>query len=147
MAMRHCDGTDPNLTRTIPADEFDPERMTLSHWDSTARSGERIVNCACGLMFDDDDRRVVYPHQPVRVRGILGRVNAMVKLANVADKAVGLPIETVEEVLERAIQETALVEALVMIHGDKAGLERYYQHGGSIVPDRNGEPWIAVDIP
>jgi hypothetical protein len=39
--MRRCDGTDPNL------------------------HDEKRQPCACGLVFDDADRMVVYPHLPV----------------------------------------------------------------------------------
>lgn len=44
--MRKCDGTDPNL------------------------HDEHGQPCTCGLRFDDVDRTVIYPHQPV---GGLGR--------------------------------------------------------------------------
>jgi hypothetical protein len=39
--MRRCDGTDPNL--------LDEDREP----------------CACGLVFDEVDRMVIYPHNPV----------------------------------------------------------------------------------
>lgn len=63
--LRRCDGTDPNLTKSIPAEQFDPATMTTSHWTSTAGPGEVVVNCSCGLVFDDEKRTVVYPHDPV----------------------------------------------------------------------------------
>ncbi len=68
MATRHCDGSDPNLTRTIPAADFDPATMTRSPWDDTARPGTVIICCTCDLVFEDRDRRVTYPHPLVNPR-------------------------------------------------------------------------------
>jgi hypothetical protein len=65
--IRHCDGTDDNLTQTIPVGEFDPATMTLSvNWDRIAQHrGEHAIRCACGRSFDDVDRLVTWPHEPV----------------------------------------------------------------------------------
>lgn len=41
--IRFCDGTDPNLLG-VPAGE----------------------PCRCGLRFDDEDRSVIYPHDPIQ---------------------------------------------------------------------------------
>jgi len=61
---RHCDGTDPNLTRAIPLAAYGlAGDYTVSPWNGSARPGEVIVNCNCGLRFDDFDRQVIYPHQ------------------------------------------------------------------------------------
>lgn len=43
--IRRCDGTDPNLIRVNDQGERKP--------------------CDCGLVFDDVDRMVIYPHAPV----------------------------------------------------------------------------------
>lgn len=63
---RHCDGSDDNLTREVPAEEFDPAVMTPSvNWDRIGQQrGIRIVRCTCGLVFDDAGRLVIYPHEP-----------------------------------------------------------------------------------
>ena len=66
----HCDfsdGTDGNLTRRVPLDDYDPDTMTLSvNWDRIAQHhGERAIRCACGRAFDDVDRLVIWPHDPV----------------------------------------------------------------------------------
>ncbi len=51
---RHCDGTDPNLVRNDPP------------WDPSKLPGEQTIGperpCDCGLVFDDVDRFVIYPH-------------------------------------------------------------------------------------
>lgn len=66
MAIRRCDGTDPNLTRQVPEEEFDQDTMTLNMlWKVIALPGHVIVNCQCGRVFDDVDRVVTHPHQPV----------------------------------------------------------------------------------
>jgi hypothetical protein len=65
--IRTCDGTDPNLTREIPATEYDAARHNLSPWNSSAKPGIVVIQCACGLRFDDVKRMVIYPH--VRVGG------------------------------------------------------------------------------
>ena len=65
--IRHCDGTDPNLTRDLQADEYDPDVHTLSPWH-TRQHGKRgimRINCQCGLRFDDVDCTVIYPHERV----------------------------------------------------------------------------------
>jgi len=74
--MRLCDGSDPNLTREIPASAYNEVTETISpNWDrALATPGvTRIICCNCGLQFDDEDRMVVYPHQfngpkPVLIR-------------------------------------------------------------------------------
>jgi hypothetical protein len=62
--IRTCDGTDPNLTREIPATEYDAARHNLSPWNQSAKPGTVIIQCSCGLRFDDVDRTVIYPHHP-----------------------------------------------------------------------------------
>jgi hypothetical protein len=66
MALRHCDGYDPNLTRTLPAGQFTPSAMALSPWNQAAPDGHVIVCCACTLIFDDVDRRTDWPHEIIR---------------------------------------------------------------------------------
>lgn len=65
---RHCDGTDPNLTRDLaqaePGELKAGMSFVLSPWDAGTAGGV-VVNCNCGLVFDDAERRVVYPHEPV----------------------------------------------------------------------------------
>jgi hypothetical protein len=61
--LRTCDGTDPNLTRRLPADRFDPATMVLSPWNMTAEAGEVVTQCGCGLVFDDVYRMVCWPHE------------------------------------------------------------------------------------
>jgi hypothetical protein len=67
--IRHCDGTDDNLTHRVPEEDYDPEIMTLStNWDQIGQRqvpGSRIVRCACGRSFDDVDRLVTWPHEPL----------------------------------------------------------------------------------
>ena len=60
--IRHCDGTDDNLTREIPSRDF-AAGMALSAWDRMAKPGNRVIRCKCGLTFDDVDQRVNYPHE------------------------------------------------------------------------------------
>jgi hypothetical protein len=61
--IRHCDGTDDNLTQEILATDYNSATMTLSgNWDRMAREGRRVIRCQCGLTFDDVDRLVTYPH-------------------------------------------------------------------------------------
>jgi hypothetical protein len=64
--IRTCNGTDDNLTRSIPINAFDPATMTLSvNWDRIGqRRGQHVIRCNCGLTFDDVDRLTVYPHTP-----------------------------------------------------------------------------------
>ena len=46
--MRHCDGKDINLiARNADSGKYEP--------------------CSCGERFDDVDRSVIHPHDPVRV--------------------------------------------------------------------------------
>jgi hypothetical protein len=63
--IRRCDGTDDNLTREVPAAEFDAAVMTPSdNWDRIARRrGNRAIRCYCGLAFEDENRRVNWPHE------------------------------------------------------------------------------------
>lgn len=61
MAIRHCDGNDPNLTRTIREDRLTDED-TISPWNHTARPNTAIINCRCQLIFDDVNRMTIYPH-------------------------------------------------------------------------------------
>jgi hypothetical protein len=62
--LARCDGTDENLTRQVRTEDFDPASMTQSRaWAMMARPGFIVVNCQCGLVFDDEDRARVYPHE------------------------------------------------------------------------------------
>lgn len=64
MAARRCDGTDPNLTRQVPGIVFDEAVMTLArNWAFTATDGNVVIQCQCGLVFDDVDRLAIYPHE------------------------------------------------------------------------------------
>ncbi len=63
--IRTCEGSDPNLTRDMPAGEYDPARYALSPWDAAARPGQRVIQCDCGLTFDDVGRMVTHPHLPL----------------------------------------------------------------------------------
>lgn len=49
--QRHCDGTDPNLTRPVREGE-EPE----GPWPDSRP-------CDCGLVFNDVYRLVIYPHE------------------------------------------------------------------------------------
>ena len=60
--IRHCDGTDPNLTRDIGNPPREVGTYTISPWNDSARPGQLIINCQCGRSFDDVDRSVIYPH-------------------------------------------------------------------------------------
>jgi hypothetical protein len=69
--MRHCDGRDTNLTRHIPFPDFIPETMTRSPWDKIEAGNEYVViNCNCGLIFDDVDHMTIYPHQAIVSRAL-----------------------------------------------------------------------------
>lgn len=46
------------------------------------------------------------------------------------------------ELLATAIQELAIAQTLVMMHGSHRGLERYISAGGRVRSDENGEPVI-----
>ena len=63
--IRTCDGTDPNLTREIPEASFHADTMALSPWNKSAKPGTVVIQCACGLRFDDVKRMVIYPHERV----------------------------------------------------------------------------------
>lgn len=64
--IRRCDGTDNNLTRWVPDDDYNPATMTPSViWDRPGQSPGRVIRCACGRAFDDMDRLTIWPHQPV----------------------------------------------------------------------------------
>lgn len=52
--MRHCDGKDPNLIAYV-----DPDGNKLD------RGSEKTIPCDCGCVFDDVDRRVIWPHHLV----------------------------------------------------------------------------------
>lgn len=43
-----------------------------------------------------------------------------------------------------ALQELAVAQALVMVHGPRRGPERYYQLGGCIRFDTRGNPYVPV---
>lgn len=61
--IRTCDGTDTHLTATVPRDQFNPATMTLSRWDRISYPPHlAVICCPCGLTFDDDLFRVIYPH-------------------------------------------------------------------------------------
>lgn len=63
MAMARCDGTDPNLTRQVREADFDPAVMKAAEaWQGTAEPGNIVIQCQCGLFFDDVYRMRVYPH-------------------------------------------------------------------------------------
>lgn len=64
--MRRCDGTDPNLTREYTADSPDLASIdgaTISPWDRAAKPGTVVTQCRCGLVFDDAQRSVIWPHE------------------------------------------------------------------------------------
>jgi hypothetical protein len=62
--MRHCDGTDPNLTRQVHEVDFMPDRMTVAEeWAATARPHFVVIRCKCGFRFDDELRMTTYPHE------------------------------------------------------------------------------------
>ena len=64
--MRHCDGTDPNLTKQVPAVDFDSDTMTVNTmWKVIAEPGMIVINCQCGKQFDDATCTVLYPHAPL----------------------------------------------------------------------------------
>lgn len=52
--IRRCDGSDPNLTRDVREGE-----RPSGPWPGS-------VPCDCGLVFDDVERMVTYPHDFVR---------------------------------------------------------------------------------
>ena len=52
--MRHCVGTDPNLILVL-------HRKTELGIDVE----REIVPCKCGMIFDDVEREVVYPHNVI----------------------------------------------------------------------------------
>jgi len=60
----HCDGKDENLTREVRFEDFNHATMTQNRpWSMMARIGFVMINCQCGLVFDDEDRERVYPHE------------------------------------------------------------------------------------
>jgi len=64
--MRHCDGTDQNLTRLVP--ETEAAGLLVSYWNSipSGPPGYVTVACNCGLTFDDEQRLVTWPHDYLR---------------------------------------------------------------------------------
>lgn len=64
MAQARCDGSDPNLLRQVPEGDFDSAVMKLAgHWQATAEPGCVVIQCQCGLLFDDTYRMRSYPHE------------------------------------------------------------------------------------
>lgn len=63
--IRRCDGTDPTLVRAVEHDVR--ERAAGDCW--TAGNAWTRCHCyqpcACGRVFDDVDRMVIWPHLPV----------------------------------------------------------------------------------
>lgn len=61
-------------------------------------------------------------------------------------KVEGLTAEHQIHLLATAMEESALAQALVLIHGTRAGLERYITTGGCVRFDDDGEPviWSAA---
>lgn len=67
--IRTCDGTDQNLTRTVPIEQYDPGTMTISMWDAATKSPRyRVINCQCGRVFNDEDYLTCYPHNKILKR-------------------------------------------------------------------------------
>lgn len=70
--IRVCDGTDPNLTRHVQEDAFDPAVMTVSEaWAAMAEPGTVIIQCRCGRRFDDEQRMTVWPHEFIGQQALL----------------------------------------------------------------------------
>jgi hypothetical protein len=64
---RLCIGEDPNLVRVIDQSELTPD-MRLSPWiHAASKEGQVAIFCACGTAFDDTERFVIYPHDPLPV--------------------------------------------------------------------------------
>lgn len=61
MSIRTCDGTDPNLTRVVMPGDLQPGDI-IAPWHVTAKEGTVIIQCRCGLEFDDVNLQVIYPH-------------------------------------------------------------------------------------
>jgi hypothetical protein len=72
--------------------------------------------------------------------------NAMVRLTNVPEVLGHDRIEDIAGIFARALEETAYLEALVLIHGRDRGISLYYGHGGSLVYAPDGYVWIPVEI-
>lgn len=56
----------------------------------------------------------------------------------------GLTPDQVLAASELMILELALVESLVLVHGQEAGIRRYYETGGMVMVDAQGSPWVPV---
>jgi hypothetical protein len=65
---------------------------------------------------------------------------ARVRLTNLA--AADLPPEIKLHLTSIMITEWAIAQALIMVHGEEAGLRRYWQLGGHVHPGADKEPWI-----
>jgi hypothetical protein len=50
------------------------------------------------------------------------------------------------DLIARVLEETAMVEALVIINGRDVGLRKYWDLGGHIYPNMLGEPCIYGEI-
>lgn len=72
--------------------------------------------------------------------------NAMVRLKDIPDVIGYDRPEDLAAIFARALEETAYLEAIVMIHGRDRGISRYYAYGGSIFYAPDGYVWIAVEI-
>jgi hypothetical protein len=72
--------------------------------------------------------------------------NAMVRLTDVP-KVLGYDRpEDIAAIFARALEETAYLEALTLIHGRDRGITRYYSFGGTLFYAPDGHVWIAVEI-
>lgn len=60
--IRHCDGTDVNVTREVYYNEVG-ERL-VTPWRTRDPATVNIA-CDCGATFDDVERMVIYPHHAV----------------------------------------------------------------------------------
>ena len=61
MALRNCNGNDLELVRVIKANDFDAACMNTV--PGPAMEGLVAIACNCGLMFDEEYRSKVYPHE------------------------------------------------------------------------------------
>ena len=63
MALRVCNGNDSALVRLINATDFDDACMNTVPSPPMEATGLVAIACNCCLMFDDEYRSKVYPHE------------------------------------------------------------------------------------
>lgn len=66
----------------------------------------------------------------------------MIRIVRIADIVEQLPADEVIAALAMAMEELAIAQALVIVHGQEHGARRYVEAGGHVRFDAEGEPCL-----